>query len=148
METFTYSQDSSENSIRISVPAFLICCWSNFLKTLWAPQWQRAKQVPFGPKKKLIFSGPTPSNSPNNGFVPIKIIMSKHHIKQPIGNFIYMSFARCHLRTKKVLSLGRPPFPIALVMDFPSPGCRGGGAVWSVFTSYRPPPLLRIYSVV
>jgi hypothetical protein len=32
--------------------------------------------------KKSIFSGPTPSNGPSNGFAPIKIIKSKHHIKR------------------------------------------------------------------
>ncbi len=45
--------------------------------------------------RKLRFSGPTPSNGPNNGFAPIKIVKFKCHKKKKwyVGNFIYMRFA-------------------------------------------------------
>jgi hypothetical protein len=45
----------------------------------WALKSQRAKRVPFGPKKVEI-SGPTLSNDLSNGFARIKIIKSKRHI--------------------------------------------------------------------
>jgi hypothetical protein len=61
-------------------------------RLFWALKWQQAKRVSFGPIKSR-FSGPTPSNGPNNRFAHIKIIKSKRYvIKRYIGNFMYIGF--------------------------------------------------------
>ncbi len=69
----------------------------------WALKWQRAKRVPFGPKK------------PSNEFALIKIIKSKRHINRYIGNFMCLS--SCILCSAKV-TLRRyllpPPLPQAV----------------------------------
>jgi hypothetical protein len=54
--------------------------WALKSRLFWILKWQQAKRVPFGPKKVEI-SGATPFNGLSIGFALIKIIKSKHHIK-------------------------------------------------------------------
>jgi hypothetical protein len=94
-----------------------------------------------GPLKRLDFQGPP---------LPIALAIdlpasksSPSAINRNIGNFWYMSFARCHFRAQKSLDFQGPPLPIHFV---PLTTLRHPLAGQSEFTSSRwggalPPPI-------
>ncbi len=68
--------------------------WAPKIETFLGPKWQQAKRMPFGPKKMLRFSGPTPSIGLSNGFSRIKIKVQAPYKKQVywqlyINEFVY-----------------------------------------------------------
>ncbi len=68
------------------------------------------------------------SNDPNNGFSPSQQIKkSRHYVKNRyIGNFMYMSFARCHFRAPKKSVFSGPLSSIGPCNGFVCP-LQGGG---------------------
>ncbi len=79
--------------------------------------------------------GQIPSNGPSNVFAPIKIIKSKWHVKNRyLGNFMYMSFARCHFRAQNSLDFQGLPLTMALAMGY------GNGTKCIYFVWQAPPP--------
>jgi hypothetical protein len=59
-----------------------------------------------------------------------------------IGNFIYMSFARCHFSNQESLDFQDSPLPMTLVMELPPP--RGGSGMKCIyFIALNPPPSRR-----
>ncbi len=63
------------------------------LRLFWA-QMALASLVPFQGPKKSQFSGPTPSDAPNNDVAPLKTIKYKRHKNNwYIGSFMYPSAA-------------------------------------------------------
>ncbi len=92
-------------------------------------------------RKKLRFSVPTPSNGPSNGFVPIRIITSKRHIKKHVHWwFCVHEFGSLPFQGPKVLIFRNYPFQWLFSWICPLQG--GGGEQYWVYllrTAYPPP---------